>query len=76
MARFFINKPILAVVVALVIVLLGSVIIPNLPIAAYPEVVPPVVQVTAVYQGANAVDLERSVSVPIEQQLTGLDGMM
>ncbi|MBV8828960.1 MAG: multidrug efflux RND transporter permease subunit [Acidobacteriaceae bacterium] len=76
MARFFINKPILAVVVALVIILLGSVIIPNLPIAAYPEVVPPVVQVTAVYQGANAVDLERSVSVPIEQQLTGLDGMM
>ena len=76
MARFFIDRPILAVVIALVIVLLGLVIMPNLPIATYPEVVPPVVQITAVYQGANAVDLEKSVSVPIEQNLTGLDGML
>jgi len=76
MARFFIDRPILAVVIALVIVLLGGVIIPNLPIATFPEVVPPVVQVMAVYQGANALDLEKSVSVPIEQQLTGLDGML
>jgi hydrophobe/amphiphile efflux-1 (HAE1) family protein len=75
-ARFFIDRPILAVVIALVIVLLGSVIIPSLPIATFPDVVPPVVQVTAVYQGANALDIERSVSTPIEQQLTGLDHML
>src|SRR5436305_3283160 len=76
MARFFIDRPILAVVIALVIVIIGGVIIPNLPVATYPEVVPPVVQVTAVYQGATAQDLENSVSVPIEQNLTGLDGML
>src|ERR1700759_3564276 len=76
MAKYFIARPILAVVIALVIVLLGVVIIPSLPIATYPEVVPPVVQVTAVYQGATAEDLEKSVSVPIEQNLTGLDGML
>src|SRR5436305_13627906 len=76
MARFFIDRPILAVVIALVIVIIGGVIIPNLPVATYPEVVPPVVQVTAVYQGATAQDLEKSVSVPIEQNLTGLDGML
>jgi len=75
-ARFFIDRPILAVVIALVIVLLGGVIIPSLPIATFPDVVPPVVQVTAVYQGANALDIERSVSQPIEQQLTGLDHML
>lgn len=76
MAKFFINRPIFAIVIAIVIVILGAVIIPNLPIATYPEVVPPVVQITATYQGGNAVDLEKTVSQPIEQQLTGLDGMM
>ncbi len=55
MARFFINRPTFAIVIAIVIVLLGAVIIPSLPIATYPEVVPPVVQITANYQGGNAV---------------------
>ncbi len=76
MARFFINRPVFAIVIALVIVILGSVVIPQLPIATYPEVVPPVVQITANYQSANAADLEKTVSQPIEQQLTGLDGML
>lgn len=76
MARFFIERPVFAIVIAIVIVLLGAVIIPTLPIATYPEVVPPVVQITAVYQGGNATDLEKTVSQPIEQQLTGLDGML
>ncbi len=76
MARFFIDRPVFAIVIAIVIIILGSVVIPTLPIATYPEVVPPVVQVTAVYQGGNATDLERTVSQPIEQQLTGLDGML
>jgi hydrophobe/amphiphile efflux-1 (HAE1) family protein len=76
MARFFIDRPVFAIVIAIVIVILGCVVIPTLPIATYPQVVPPVVQITAVYQGGNATDLEKTVSQPIEQQLTGLDGML
>jgi hydrophobe/amphiphile efflux-1 (HAE1) family protein len=76
MARFFIDRPIFAIVIAIVIVILGGVAIPSLPIATYPEVVPPVVQITAVYRGGNSQDLEKTVAQPIEQQLTGLDGML
>src|SRR6478735_10917585 len=76
MARYFIDRPVFAMVIAIVIVILGAVAIPQLPIATYPEVVPPVVQVTATYRGGNAQDLERTVAQPIEQQLSGLDGML
>src|SRR5437764_8941506 len=76
MARFFIDRPIFARVIAFVIVILGAVAIPSLPVATYPEVVPPVVQITAVYRGGNSQDLERTVAQPIEQQLVGLDGML
>src|SRR3954471_1494667 len=76
MARFFIDRPIFAIVVAIVTVLLGAAAIPNLPIATYPEVVPPVVQITANFRGANAQDLERTVAQPTEQQLVALDGML
>jgi len=76
MARFFITRPVFAMVIAIVMVILGAVAIPNLPIATYPEVVPPVVQITATYRGGNAQDLERTVAQPIEQQLVGLDGML
>src|SRR6202162_6230603 len=76
MARFFINRPVFAIVIAIVIVILGLVVIPALPIAAYPEVVPPVVQITASYLGGNAIDLEKTVAQPIEEQLSGLDGML
>jgi hydrophobe/amphiphile efflux-1 (HAE1) family protein len=76
MARFFIDRPIFAIVIAIVIVILGGVAIPSLPIATYPEVVPPVVQITAVYRGGNSQDLEKTVAQPIEQQLVGLDGML
>src|SRR5204863_2697554 len=76
MARFFINRPVFAIVIAIVIVILGAVAIPNLPVSTYPEVVPPVVQVIASYRGGNAQDLERTVAQPIEQQLVGLDGML
>ncbi len=63
-------------VVAIVIIILGAVAIPGLPIATYPEVVPPVVQITANYLGGNALDLEKTVAQPIEEQLVGLDGML
>jgi hydrophobe/amphiphile efflux-1 (HAE1) family protein len=76
MSKFFINRPVFAIVIAIVIVLLGAVAIPTLPVATYPEVVPPVVQITANYRGGNSLDLEKTVAQPIEQQLTGLDGML
>src|SRR5215471_2993512 len=76
MAKFFIDRPVFAIVIAIVMVMLGAAAIPNLPIATYPEVVPPVVQITANFRGANAQDLERTVAQPIEQQLVALDGML
>src|SRR4051812_6855435 len=76
MARFFIDRPVFAMVIAIIIVILGVVAIPGLPIATYPEVVPPVVSITANYLGGNAQDLEKTVAQPIEEQLVGLDGML
>src|SRR4030088_3341220 len=76
MAKYFIDRPVFAIVIAIVTVLLGAVAIPNLSIATYPEVVPPVVQITANLRGGNAQDIEKTVAQPIEQQLVGLDGML
>ena len=76
MAKFFIDRPVFAIVIAIVIVIVGAVAIPNLPVATYPEVVPPVVQIIANYRGGNSLDLEKTVAQPIEQQLVGLDGML
>ena len=76
MARFFIDHPVFAMVIAIVMVLLGAVAIPGLPVAAYPEVVPPVVQISTNFLGGNAQDLEKTVAQPIEEQLVGLDGML
>ena len=76
MARFFIDRPVFAMVIAIVIIILGGVAIPSLPIAAFPQVVPPQIQVTANYLGGNAQDLEKTVAQPIEEQLVGLDGML
>ncbi|MGA2117097.1 MAG: multidrug efflux RND transporter permease subunit [Bryobacteraceae bacterium] len=76
MARFFIDHPVFAMVIAIVIVILGAVAIPNLPVASYPEVVPPVVQISTSYLGGNAQDIEKTVAQPIEEQLIALDGMI
>src|SRR3954453_179325 len=76
MAKFFINRPVFAMVIAIVIIILGAVAIPGLPIPGYPRGVPPAVQVTANYLGGNAQDLEKTVAQPIEEQLVGLDGML
>src|SRR3981189_593340 len=76
MARFFIDRPVFAMVIAIIIVILGAVAIPGLPISAYPQVVPPSVQVSATFLGGNAQDLEKTVAQPIEEQLVGLDGML
>jgi multidrug efflux pump len=76
MARFFIDHPVFAMVIAIVIVILGAVAIPNLPLASYPEVVPPVVQISTSFLGGNSQDLEKTVAQPIEEQLIALDGML
>ncbi|MGE5358499.1 MAG: efflux RND transporter permease subunit [Bacteroidales bacterium] len=73
MARFFINRPIVAMVISIVIVLLGVVAMMGLPIAQYPEIVPPMVQVTTTFIGASATDVEASVATPIEQKVNGVE---
>jgi HAE1 family hydrophobic/amphiphilic exporter-1 len=73
MARFFVNRPIVAMVVSIVTVLLGFVAMSGLPIAQYPEVVPPMVQVTTTFVGASATDVEASVATPLEQKVNGVE---
>src|SRR5207248_2511479 len=76
LARFFIDRPVLAWVISIVIVLLGGIAAGLLPVAQYPQVTPPTVRVTAVYPGANAVVVADTVAAPIEQQVNGVEGMM
>src|SRR5437016_13729811 len=76
MARFFINRPIVAMVISILMVILGVVAIVQLPIALYPNIAPPEILLTARYPGADAVTLEQSVATPIEQQMSGVDKML
>lgn len=76
MSRFFINRPIFAAVIALIIVLAGAVTLIGLPIAQYPELAPPTVQVSTAYPGANAQVIADTVAAPIEQQVNGVEGMI
>ncbi|HUD70698.1 MAG TPA: multidrug efflux RND transporter permease subunit [Dongiaceae bacterium] len=73
MAKFFVNRPIVAMVISIVIVLLGVVALTRLPVAQYPDIVPPMIQITTTYVGASAVDVEQTVATPIEQQVNGVD---
>src|SRR5271154_2068348 len=75
MASFFINRPIVAIVIAIVTVLLGLVSMLRLPIAQFPNIVPPEIQVKSTYTGADALTVEQSVATPIEQQMSGVDNM-
>jgi multidrug efflux pump len=75
-ARFFIDRPVLAWVISIVIGLIGLVAVGLLPIAQYPEITPPTVRVTANYPGANAQVVADTVAAPIEQQVNGVEGMM
>src|SRR5262249_51356630 len=75
MSRFFINRPIVAMVIALLTVIIGAVVIASLPIAQFPAIAPPEIQVTATYVGADAQTVEQSVATPIEQQMSGVDNM-
>src|SRR3954470_17059088 len=73
MARFFVNRPIVAMVLSIILVLLGAVAMRGLPIAQYPEIVPPMIQVTTTFIGASATDVEASVATPLEQQINGVE---
>jgi multidrug efflux pump len=75
-SRFFINRPIFASVLSIVIVLGGSIALFTLPVAQYPEITPPTVEVSASYPGANARVVADTVAAPIEQQVNGVEGMM
>jgi HAE1 family hydrophobic/amphiphilic exporter-1 len=75
MSKFFINRPIVAMVIAIVTVIVGAVTIIGLPVAQFPNIAPPEIQILATYVGADAQTLEQSVATPIEQQMSGVDNM-
>src|SRR6516225_8272153 len=75
MSKFFISRPIVAMVISIVMVIVGAVAIAQLPIALFPQIAPPEIQISAVYTGADAQTVEQSVATPIEQQLSGVDNM-
>ena len=76
MSRFFINRPIVAMVIAIFFVIAGAVMVFRLPVAQFPEIVPPEIQTTAVYTGADALTVEQSVATPIEEQVNGAKNMI
>ena len=76
LARFFIDRPVLAWVISIIIILLGAIGAGFLPIAEYPEVTPPTVRVTANYPGASAQVVADTVAAPIEQQVIGVENML
>ena len=75
MSKFFINRPIVAMVISIIFVILGLVAMVGLPVAQFPEVVPPEIQLFTTYTGADAETVEQSVATPIEQQISGVDNM-
>ena len=75
-SKFFIERPVLANVLAIVIVLIGSVSLFTLPVAQYPNIVPPTVQVTTNYPGASAMTIINEVALPVELQVNGVEGMI
>jgi HAE1 family hydrophobic/amphiphilic exporter-1 len=75
MSKFFINRPIVAMVISIVMVLVGTITILSLPIAQFPNIAPPEIQILATYVGADAQTLEQAVATPIEQQMSGVDNM-
>ncbi len=75
MPKFFINRPIVAMVISIVLVLVGTLSILTLPVALFPSIAPPEIQILATYIGADAQTLEQAVATPIEQQMSGVDNM-
>src|SRR5512135_2755818 len=75
-SKFFIDRPIFASVLSIVVTLAGSIAVFTLPIAQYPEITPPTVEISAVYPGANARVVADTVAAPIEQQVNGVENML
>ena len=75
MSKFFINRPIVAMVISIILVLVGSLTILALPVAQFPSIAPPEIQIVATYVGADAQTLEQAVATPLEQQMSGVDNM-
>ena len=76
MARLFIDRPVLSIVIAIVTVIAGAVTITALPVAQFPDITPPLIQITTSYIGADALTIEQSVAAPLEQQMSGVDKML
>src|SRR5438270_478520 len=74
-SKFFINRPIVAMVVSILMVMVGALTVLSLPVAQFPNIAPPEIQVLATYVGADAQTLEQAVAAPIEQQMSGVDNM-
>jgi HAE1 family hydrophobic/amphiphilic exporter-1 len=75
MSKFFINRPIVAIVIAILMVIVGAVTIASLPVAQFPNIAPPEIRLQATYTGADALALEQAVDTPIEEQINGVDNM-
>ncbi|MEI7429599.1 MAG: multidrug efflux RND transporter permease subunit [Betaproteobacteria bacterium] len=75
MSRFFINRPIVAMVISILMTIIGLVAMAQLPIAQYPNIVPPEIKINSSYTGADALTVEQAVATPIEQQMSGVDNM-
>jgi len=75
-ARLFIDRPVLSIVISIVMVIAGAVTITGLPIAQFPDITPPLIEITTSYIGADALTIEQSVAAPLEQQISGVDNML
>src|ERR1700757_526538 len=75
MSNFFIKRPIVSMVIAIITVIVGAVSVARLPVAQFPNIVPPEIQLLATYPGADSQTLEQAVATPIEQQINGVDNM-
>ncbi|HEX4823019.1 MAG TPA: multidrug efflux RND transporter permease subunit [Candidatus Polarisedimenticolaceae bacterium] len=76
MAKLFIDRPVLSIVISIIMVIAGAVTITGLPIAQFPEITPPLIQITTSYVGADALTIEQSVAAPLEQQMSGVDNSL
>jgi len=76
MSEFFIRRPIVAIVISILTVILGLITLQGIPISQYPEITPPMVKVTGTYNGANSVNMEQTVALPLEQQVNGVEEML